>query len=64
MYLNLGDSVDLSHLKDSQIQAIRNDIFENDMILNHLKSLGINSNWDMLFVCIFDSFYQFVKTAQ
>lgn len=61
MYLNLGDSVDLSHLKDSQIQAIRNDIFENDMILNHLKSLGINSNWDMLFVVFSIHFINLLK---
>ncbi|QLK86266.1 HAD family hydrolase [Staphylococcus sp. 17KM0847] len=49
-YLNLKPSIDLAQLKDSQIMEIRRTLFENDMILNRLKSLGINSNWDMLFI--------------
>ena len=61
MYLNLGTNVDLSQLKDSQIQSIRNDIFENDMILNQMKSLGINSNWDMLFVVFSIHFIYLLK---
>ncbi|PNY86124.1 HAD family hydrolase, partial [Staphylococcus agnetis] len=49
-YLNLNHKIDLSQIKDSQIQAIRKEIFEGDLILNQLKSLGVNSNWDMLFI--------------
>lgn len=61
MYLNLGSKVDLSNLTDAQIQSIRNEIFENDMILNQLKSLGINSNWDMLFVVFSVHFIRLLK---
>lgn len=49
-YMNLGSKIDLSRIQDSQIQAIRKEIFEDDLILNKLKSLGVNSNWDMLFI--------------
>lgn len=49
-YLNLKKGEDLSTLTDSQIAAIRSELFENDLVLHRLKSLGINSNWDMLFI--------------
>ncbi len=37
-------------MTDNDIQDIRNRIFQKDKILNKLKSLGLNSNWDMLFI--------------
>ncbi len=49
-YLNLKKGEALDALTDSQIAAIRAELFENDLILHRLKSLGINSNWDMLFI--------------
>ncbi len=50
-YLGLNEhNTDLSQLTDETISSIRSHIFRNDQILNQLKSLGINSNWDMLFV--------------
>ncbi|MBZ8174919.1 HAD family hydrolase [Staphylococcus delphini] len=49
-YLGLKSHVDLSQLTDAQITHIRATLFKNDVILNRLKSMGINSNWDMLFV--------------
>lgn len=49
-YLGLQPIKQYSDLTDDQIQQIRNEIFQNDKILNHFKSLGLNSNWDMLFI--------------
>lgn len=60
-YLNLNHKIDLSQIKDSQIQAIRKEIFEGDLILNQLKSLGVNSNWDMLFIVFSIHFIQLLK---
>lgn len=60
-YLNLNPKIDLSQIKDSQIQAIRKEIFEGDLILNQLKSLGVNSNWDMLFIVFSIHFIQLLK---
>ncbi|MCS4485332.1 HAD family hydrolase [Staphylococcus americanisciuri] len=49
-YLNLKEGESLATLTDSQVAAIRGELFENDLVLHRLKSLGINSNWDMLFI--------------
>ncbi|UXR79131.1 MULTISPECIES: HAD hydrolase-like protein [unclassified Staphylococcus] len=49
-YLNLKEGIALDALTESEIMTIRNELFENDLILHRLKSLGINSNWDMLFI--------------
>lgn len=49
-FLGLDPSVDFKTLTDDDIQDIRSKIFDNDKILEKLKSLGLNSNWDMLFV--------------
>ena len=49
-FLGLDPSVDFKTLTDDNIQDIRSKIFDNDKILEKLKSLGLNSNWDMLFV--------------
>lgn len=35
---------------DETINDIRSKVFNDDIILNRLKSMGLNSNWDMLFV--------------
>ncbi|HDJ3355804.1 TPA: HAD family hydrolase [Staphylococcus aureus] len=49
-YLGLHLHIDWETLTDNDIQDIRNRIFQKDKILNKLKSLGLNSNWDMLFI--------------
>ncbi|MGV3244213.1 HAD family hydrolase [Staphylococcus sp. 11261D007BR] len=49
-YLNLESDISFNTLTDEDIQSIRRKVFQRDIILNYLKSLGINSNWDMLFV--------------
>ena len=51
-YLGLHSHIDWETLTDNDIQDIRNRIFQKDKILNKLKSLGLNSNWDMLFIVL------------
>lgn len=49
-YLGLDASIDFQSLNDEDIQKIRAIVFDHDKILVMLKSLGLNSNWDMLFI--------------
>lgn len=49
-FLGLDKSFKLNTLSDETINNIRSKVFNNDLILNRLKSMGLNSNWDMLFV--------------
>lgn len=50
-FLGCGEYIDFENdLDDAKIQEIRARVFQNDKILNQLKSLGLNSNWDMLFI--------------
>ncbi|EGQ4229846.1 HAD family hydrolase [Staphylococcus pseudintermedius] len=60
-YLGLNSHIDLSQLTDVQITDIRATLFKNDVILNRLKSMGINSNWDMLFVVFSVHFIECLK---
>ncbi|EGQ3705182.1 HAD family hydrolase [Staphylococcus pseudintermedius] len=60
-YLGLKSHIDLSLLTDVQITDIRATLFKNDVILNRLKSMGINSNWDMLFVVFSVHFIECLK---
>ncbi len=50
-FLRCGEFIDFEdELNDEKIQEILARVFQNDQILNQLKSLGLNSNWDMLFI--------------
>ncbi|HHU6749457.1 TPA: HAD family hydrolase [Staphylococcus pseudintermedius] len=60
-YLGLKPHVNLSQLTDAQITDIRATLFKKDVILNRLKSTGINSNWDMLFVVFSVHFIECLK---
>ncbi|EGQ1732114.1 HAD family hydrolase [Staphylococcus pseudintermedius] len=60
-YLGLKSHIDLSQSTDVQITDIRATLFKNDVILNRLKSMGINSNWDMLFVVFSVHFIECLK---
>ncbi|MEJ7540484.1 HAD family hydrolase [Staphylococcus intermedius] len=60
-YLGLKSHIDLAQLTDAQITDIRATLFKNDVILNRLKSMGINSNWDMLFVVFSVHFIECLK---
>ncbi|MEP9852262.1 HAD hydrolase-like protein [Staphylococcus aureus] len=60
-YLGLDPSINFDDLNDQKITEIRDIVFYNDEILTKLKSLGLNSNWDMLFVVIAIHFIEVCK---
>ena len=49
-YLNLGKEKFKIDYTDEEIDEIRASIFSNDEVLERFKKMGLNSNWDMLFV--------------
>ncbi len=49
-FLGLHSHIDWETINDNNIQEIRKNVFQDDKVLNKLKSLGLNSNWDMLFI--------------
>lgn len=61
-YLSLNNSQNLATISNQQITNIRKQIFLNDTILNKLKSLGLNSNWDMLFIVFSIHFIELLTT--
>ncbi|EHJ08964.1 HAD family hydrolase [Staphylococcus simiae] len=61
-YLGLAQSQNLATISNQQITEIREQIFLNDTILNKLKSLGLNSNWDMLFIVFSIHFIELLTT--
>ncbi|MGW7997518.1 HAD family hydrolase [Staphylococcus xylosus] len=61
-YIGLDPSIQFENLSDEQITEIRDIVFYHDEILTKLKSLGLNSNWDMLFVVIAIHFVDICKT--
>lgn len=63
-FMNLNTNVDLTTLTDEQIANIRALIFNDDQILNRLKSLGLNSNWDMLFIVFSIYLIDMLKDAE
>ncbi|MCI2934155.1 HAD hydrolase-like protein [Staphylococcus haemolyticus] len=60
-FLGLDKSFKLNTLSDETINNIRSKVFNNDIILNRLKSIGLNSNWDMLFVVFCIHFIHLMK---
>lgn len=60
-FLGLDKSFKLNTLSDETINNIRSKVFNNDIILNRLKSMGLNSNWDMLFVVFCIHFIHLMK---
>lgn len=63
-FLNLKSSISLENLTENDIQQIRKDMFIDDKILNQLKSLGLNSNWDMLFIVISTHLIELLKKVE
>ncbi|MHC0551249.1 HAD family hydrolase [Salinicoccus sp. CNSTN-B1] len=49
-YLNLDQQEFRTDHDDHQIKQIRNEIFIDDAVLSRFKQMGLNSNWDMLFI--------------
>lgn len=61
-YIGLDTTVQFENLSDAKISEIRAIVFYHDEILTKLKSLGLNSNWDMLFVVLAIHFIEICKT--
>lgn len=60
-YLGLkGDAFTASPV-ESQIRTVRKQVFAKDEVLNFIKSRGINSNWDMVFLTFS---YQLIRLAE
>lgn len=60
-YLGLkGDAFTASPV-ESQIRTVREQVFAKDEVLNFIKSRGINSNWDMVFLTFS---YQLIRLAE
>ncbi|MCI2947781.1 HAD family hydrolase [Staphylococcus caledonicus] len=61
-FLGLDTSIPFKDISDQLIHDIRKRVFKDDQILTQLKSLGLNSNWDMLFVVFSIHFINILKT--
>lgn len=60
-YLGLkGDAFTPSPV-ESQIRTVREQVFAKDEVLNFIKSRGINSNWDMVFLTFS---YQLIRLVE
>ncbi|RZI03447.1 HAD family hydrolase [Staphylococcus condimenti] len=51
-FLKLMPTVEFNKIADGDITLIRQVVFDQDKILNAMKSRGLNSNWDMLFIAL------------
>jgi phosphoglycolate phosphatase-like HAD superfamily hydrolase len=49
-YLGLEGQLFKNDLTNQEIQEIRSTVFQKDDVLNFMKSLGINANWDMVYL--------------
>lgn len=61
-FLKLMPTVNFRTIQDSEITLIRQVVFEQDKILNAMKSRGLNSNWDMLFITLSIHLIELLKT--
>ncbi len=62
-YLNLGKEKFKVDYTDKEIDSIRADIFSNDEVLERFKKMGLNSNWDMLFVTFSIIYINLIKDS-
>ena len=49
-YVSLEGQLFKNQLTNQEIQDIRSIVFQKDDVLNFMKSLGINANWDMVYL--------------
>jgi phosphoglycolate phosphatase-like HAD superfamily hydrolase len=49
-YLGLDPEKFKTDNSDEEIKSIREQVFDNDQVLKLLKSKGLNSNWDMIYL--------------
>lgn len=60
-YLNLSARKFSSDITDENINEIRDRIFVDDKILTRFKEVGLNSNWDMLFITFAIMYIEILK---
>lgn len=60
-YLGLKGDAFTPSPEESQIRTVREQIFAKDEVLNFIKSRGINSNWDMVFLTFS---YQLIRLVE
>ncbi len=60
-YLGLGPEKYKTEFNDEEIATIRATVFENDLVLNYLKSCGLNANWDMIYLTVS---YQLIRLLE
>lgn len=63
-YLNLTQEKFKVKVTDDEISEIRNKVFINDQILASFKKMGLNSNWDMLFITFSIVYINILKEAK
>ncbi|WP_051683065.1 HAD family hydrolase [Salinicoccus luteus] len=63
-YLNLNTYQFRTDYSDQEIKDIRAEVFSNDEVLDRFKQMGLNSNWDMLFVTFSILYIELMKDAQ
>ncbi|MBW8348268.1 HAD hydrolase-like protein [Bacillus sp. IITD106] len=51
-YLGLDSEKFKVDYSDSEIDEIRNIVFEHDLVLKFQKSCGLNANWDMIYLTV------------
>ena len=63
-YLNLNTYQFRTDYSDQEIKDIRAEVFSNDEVLDRFKQMGLNSNWDMLFVTFSILYIELMKDVQ
>jgi phosphoglycolate phosphatase-like HAD superfamily hydrolase len=63
-YLNLTQEKFDINLKDDAISKIRDEVFIDDQVLTYFKKIGLNSNWDMLFITFSIVYINLLKDAK
>ncbi|WP_411843236.1 HAD family hydrolase [Salinicoccus sp. HZC-1] len=63
-YLNLAKEKFRTDYTDQEIKSIRTSIFSNDKVLDRFKKMGLNSNWDMLFVTFSILYINLIKESK
>ena len=63
-YLNLAQGKFKTHYSDEEIDEIRASVFSEDEVLERFKKMGLNSNWDMLFITFSVIYIDLIKQAE